>query len=565
MRIKLIGLNARFTHSCLALFYLRNELEKKLEDPQVEIIQSTINDSYYELLLKLAQGEPDYCFYSAYVWNSDIVVKLIRDQNRFLPNKCRAVVGGPQAEVVGRLVGDGGCSVVVGEIERVDRGFFKDLSIGELKAKYQMKRREINFDFPYRPSDFHDHLKNRHIYYETSRGCPYKCTYCLSSVQRSIFYKNIETVKSELSSFLTFNPGVVRFVDRTFNGNPQRALEIWKFLASQDCDTVFHFEISPDRFTEEMFAFLADLPNGKFQFEIGIQSTHVNTLKAVNRPMDVRKAGETITRLSDFENIHLHVDLILGLPHETKSTFLHSLKDVFSMRPHYIQMGLLKILPDTPISHQAADYQYRYSGVPPYAILSNSWMDHETLQYLYWYGECVERFLNNRYFVSFWQYLRRSSVDIVAFFAALVKDCHFKLFFQRAATQELMCLLILECVEGWKDKPLIFELLRYDWLRCGHRFLPECLKTDGGELGRTQKKELFQNLSRSILNGFTKEELSHSFRKGFFLEFSHETVSYLALSDKKIDKKGHHYLCFLSVRDKTLHNFVKVVYWNLSP
>lgn len=557
MYIKLIGLNARYTHSCLALFYVRNELDCHCDNIEVEIYQFTINDNYYELLLNLTRGKPTYLFFSTAIWNSDLVVKLITDLNFILP-ACRCVVGGPQAEVVGKLAGPGVCTVVTGEIERVDYSFYKDLSNLCPKDKYLSQRERKNFSSPYRPSDFTSHLQKRYVYYETSRGCPFSCTYCLSSAEKGVFYQDLEVVRDELRHIQSFNPGVVRFVDRTFNDNAKRALTIWQLLEEQDCDTKFHFEISPERFTEEMFTVLGSLAAGKFQFEIGIQSTNPETLAAVRRSMDTAEAHKTITRLRELENIHLHVDLILGLPYETRTTFLQSFRDVFEMRPHYIQMGLLKILPDTPICHTAAEFGYCYSAAPPYSVLSNRWMDHDTIQGLYWFCECVERFFNNRYFVSFWDYIHKQQHDIVSFFLDLLEKCHSKRFFQYAPTQELMCSLILDCVETWQEYDLIRELLQYDWLRCGHRFLPGKLQVTEVEQSRSIKKRLFHRLSRDGAESHSREELTHFFKKGFFLEFSTKTMGCLDFEKRE----GRDFLCFLPAREKTLQRFCRVVHFS---
>ncbi len=557
MHIKLIGLNARYTHSCLALFYVRNELGNHCDNVETEILQFTINDVYYELLLNLTKGEPDYYFFSAAIWNSDLVIKLIIDLQRCIPG-ASCVVGGPQAEVVGKIVGSDVCTVVTGEIERVDSKFFNDLSNNCLDGKYVSRKTRGEFSLPYCMEDFQSHLQNRHLYYETSRGCPFSCTYCLSSAEKGVFRKDLEHVKDELRYILSFKPGVVRFIDRTFNDIPERALAIWQFLLGQDCQTKFHFEISPERFTQEMFDMLAQLPVGKFQLEIGIQSTNQKTLSAVRRPMDTVEAHNTITRLRDIENIHLHVDLILGLPYETKLTFLQSFRDVFNMRPHYIQMGLLKILPNTSICHTSLEFEYSYSAAPPYSVLSNKWMDHDAMQSLYWFSECVERFLNNRYFVSLWDYLLKTAIDIVAFFLNLLEKCLEKQFFKLAATQELLCALILDCVEDWQDYPFICELLRYDWLRCGHRFLPGKLQVAEVSRSRSVKKRLFHQLSHHDTNSYTREELSSYFKKGFFQFFSKEVINYLGFANRS----GQDYLCFLPEREKKLHGFCKVVHFS---
>ncbi|MFN2354216.1 MAG: radical SAM protein [Desulfopila sp.] len=559
MNIVLVGLNARYTHSCLALFYLRNELTAHLGAIQPTILQCTINDPFYQLLLQLGEFRADCYFFSAAIWNSDLLVRLIEDLYKIRPH-CQIVVGGPQAEIVGEALNDGRVVLVTGEFEGVEQRFYADLRRRQLHGRYSCGRSGRDFSFPYHDSDFTTHLRNRHIYYESSRGCPFSCTYCLSASQGGVFHKDIETVIMELRQILRHNPRVVRFIDRTFNDNCERALAIWQFLAEQDCDTLFHFEISPDRFTEEMFTLLDQLPVGKFQFEIGIQSTSSATLEAIRRPMNVALAGTVIRRLRLLKNIHLHVDLILGLPREDRESFLQSFADVFAMEPHYIQMGLLKILPDTPICHTALEDGYSFSSSPPYSVLANRWMDHGVVQQLYWFGEAVERFVNTRYFVSLWRHFRQEQVDITKFFSNLVKICHENDFFQRAPTQEFLVAMLLKSLDSFSDssyidQDYIVELLRYDWLRCGHRYLPAGLEVDEAHSSKVVKRKLHGALQRSGRLGELDAETVYSLKKGFVLAFS----SVFLRKQGYADEAGDHYLCFTPQRETTLYRFNRVV------
>jgi hypothetical protein len=556
MQITLVAFNARYTQSCPALFHVRNELEIHCPEARLEFFQLTINDAYYETVLRITETQPDVIFFSAYIWNSGLVEKLICDLKVCLPG-CTHVVGGPQAAVVSGNLGTGACTVVTGAIEAVGLDFYQDLREGRLKSLYDGPFQQMRtFISPYRDSDFPRYLENRHVYYETSRGCPFSCTYCLSSAARGIIHKGLAQVEAELNLILAHRPAVLRFVDRTFNDRPERALAIWRFLVERQTGTLFHFEISPDRFSEKMFDFLGQVPPGMFQFEIGIQSTHPETLRAVRRPMDTEHAYEIVARLASSGNIHLHVDLILGLPYETKKSFLQSFAQVFSMGAHYIQMGLLKILPDTPICHSADEFGYQSCRQPPYAIVANRWMDHATLSDLYWFCECVERFLNNRFFVTLWQYLRRKSEDIAAFFLDLLAVCRTHSFFTLAATQELMCRMLLIVAAGRDDAELFPDLLRYDWLRCGHRFLPGCLR-DEEEEGQSvaSKKRLFSVLPERLEGAYESGEKSHLFKKGYFALFSERSMVEFGYTEQK----GSGYLCFLPERDQDLHGFNRVV------
>lgn len=558
MRLTLAAFNARYTHSCLGLFHVRNELESRCPGV-VDFLQLTVNDPYFETILRITATEPDVIFFSAVVWNSDLVERLIVDLTGSLP-ACRFVVGGPQADVVGKNLQLDNCTVVSGPIETVDDRFYQDLMASSLRPRYEgrfLPQKGYRFVSPYRDSDFDSHLRNRHVYYETSRGCPFSCTYCLSSTQQGILHKDLALVKKELEHILSHGPAVVRFVDRTFNDRPERALAIWKFLAERKAGTRYHFEISPDRFSVEMFDFLRRVPVGLFQFEIGIQSTNPQTLTAVKRPMDIEGALAVVAELASLGTVFLHVDLILGLPFETEKSFYDSFAAVFNTSAHYIQMGLLKLLPDTPIRRTAGDHGSRFCRRPPYSLLSNRWLDHQKLRALYWFCEGVERFVNTRYFVNLWAYLRRTGEDIARFFSELLAHCHSLSFFERAPTQELLTEMLVAFTAIRDDGLLIAELLRFDWLRCGHRFLPQCLMT-GGEMASfsAEKKRLFPLLPECLEGVYADGEKARFCKSGLFRVFSKQAMVELGYADG--GRSGC--LCFLPEKDSDLWKSNRVVY-----
>ncbi len=557
-KVKLVAINGRYTHSCLALFYIRNELDIHCPDLVSELYQFTINDNYYKMLLQLSDGEPDYIFFSAAIWNSSLIEKLILDLQRCLPG-CALVIGGPQAAVFdgdeyGSLV-----TTVTGAIESVEQHFYHDLQCHSLNKSYGrsfFSLRHQKFSYPYRGSDFINHLNNRHIYYETSRGCPFGCTYCLSASEKGLFHKDFDTVRRELKDILAYSPKIVRFIDRTFNDIPDRALQIWQLLAEIGGDTLFHFELAPDRITEQMFEFLENLECGKFQFEIGIQSTNLPTLDAINRRIEPNYAQKVVARLAQIGTVRLHVDLILGLPYETRETFAQSFRDVFSMGVHYIQMGLLKILPDTPIYHEAEKHGYVYCKEPPYSVLSNKWLGHSELSSLYWYSECVEKFMNNRYFVSLWNYLRKNDEDIFLFFEKLLCICLENDFFHRAATQELMVNQLVQLIENRKDAGVIVEILQYDWLRCGFRFLPESLAIFGNNAQPNYtRSQLYQVMPPELSGVYKKNNRNQFFRKSFFLRISAPTLSHLGLETKS----SAPCLCVLQDKEGGMYGYKKVI------
>jgi hypothetical protein len=525
----------------------------------------TINDSYYETLLRLSAGSPDFVFFSAAIWNSDRVEQLIHDLKSCRPD-CGVVVGGPQALVIRENPLLSHCTVVSGDMEAVGATFYRDLEKRSLAPSYGGRflqgggTQKNLLVSPYREDDFSAHLYNRCIYYESSRGCPFSCSYCLSSADLGVVHKELTLVKRELAHILDHQPATLRFVDRTFNDRPERALAIWQFLLERPGDTLFHFEINPVNFTEEIFAFLQTVPAGRFQFEIGVQSTHPPTLKAVRRSTVSQEALGTIKRLARIGSIHLHADLILGLPFETKESFAHSFADLFTTGAHYLQMGLLKLLPGTALSRDAASWQFVSCSRPPYAVVANQWLDHTTLQELYWLCECVEKFVNNRYFPSLWDYLRRKGEDIFCFFQELARVCQQENFFAMAATQELMGSLLCQHLAKRGDKCLLLELLRYDWLRCGHRFLPSFLQVERTEdQPQAVKTQAYQRLmvegNAGPLFCNDQESAKQLFRKGFFLRFSGVCLAELGL---RADGQSAA-LVFLPEREHTIHRLQKVV------
>ena len=553
MFYKLIALNARYVYSCLALFYVRYGLEENIPECQPDIVQFTINDPYYPTLRRIASEEPTALFFSVYIWNSSYIQRLVCDLVKLLPDT-PIILGGPQAGPLVQILQPHvcqRCTVVHGEIEGIEESFYRDLKEKKLQRAYDSKNK-ASFKLPYRQDDFAGPLQNRHIYYESSRGCPFGCTYCLSASENGVRHLKSSQVFDEIKSILQYSPKVIRFVDRTFNDHPERALEIWRFLVEQPGNTLFHFEMAPDRFTKEMFQFLKQVSPGRFQFEIGVQSTNPKTLEAINRKCDLKKLGSNIRKLTALDTIHLHLDLILGLPHESRESFVRSFADVFALEPHYIQMGLLKILPDTPISKSITEYGLVVCENPPYELLKNKWLDKSEFEDLFWFGECVEAFFNNRYFRSLWNYLCKAEKDIFLFFDLLLTLCREKRFFELAPTQELLSSLLFEATRERTDKELIRELLVFDWLRCGHRFLPGHLEQESPSI---QKKNLWKQMPQNLAGVYDYKTRDEFFKQGVFAQFSGQLLYEVEVS---LDGKGS-YVCFQPAGELTVFKHSRVL------
>ena len=539
MFFRLVALNCRYTHSCLALYCLRTVLLERFgSNCRIEIEERTINDPYYETLLAMTADRVAVLFFSVSIWNAAYVTRLIRDIRQILP-ELPIIVGGPQVSHGGGDQLAGFCTTVKGAAEGLGDDFFGDLAAGFLKPSYTAGL-PVSFPYPYRSEDFASTLVNRSIYYEASRGCPFSCSYCLSSVEKGMLVKDLATVQRELVALLDQKPKTLRFVDRTFNTRPERALAIWQFLLEQPGDTVFHFEMAPDRFTDEMFSFLQTVPPGRFRFEIGLQSTNPITLREIRRNMDLDLALSHIMRLAAMDRIHLHVDLILGLPHETETSYLASFDDVFALAPHYIQMGLLKLLPGTIMAAKREQYGMRACLEPPYELLASRWLDAAMLGRLYLFGECVEAMYNNRYFRTFWHCLNGQSTKASSFFMAILEIAELPEFAGRTKNQELLSTILHRFAEKRTDRELLVDLLRHDWLACGHRFLPDHLhRQEDRELRRMLSRRLPQNLPPY----YSYRGRDEFIKRSMFLRISNAARRHLGLPE---DEEGC--LCFLPER-----------------
>ncbi len=555
MIIQLIAVNCRYSHSCLALFYVRQQLERHLPKAQTRFRQFTINDPYYPTLLRISTPETTAFFFSVYIWNHAYLHRLLTDLHQLRP-QTPIVLGGPQALVLREAL-NFQPTVVDGEIEGVKASFYTDLREGRLQIDYQCTPGS-SFRSPYKRDDFCRQLKNRNIYYESSRGCPFSCSYCLSSVGRGVVNRDLQETRKELTAILRHQPQIIRFVDRTFNADGGRALAIWRFLSASHAEspaTSFHFEIAPGLFNEEMFEFLEGLPAGLFQFEIGIQSTNNETLKAVNRVMDLKKASTNIRRLTAMANIHLHIDLILGLPHDTRQTFGRSLNDVFALGPHYIQMGLLKVLPGTTIHRRRRQFGLMAAALPPYEILATKWLEDKELGRLFWLGECLEAFHNNRFFTTFFNYLRQIDEDILFFFSELSDFCQKRGFFQLANTQALLTETLVEFTARYPGTALIREVLLYDWLHAGGRRPPPCLQPVDMKGARDY---LWHHLPDEVEGLFTQRQRHAFFKKAIFQRFSVETLKLAGHNIKSSQPEA--YAAFLPVTTGLLkHQETRVI------
>ena len=414
-KVLLVAINAKYIHSNLAVYCLKKYAEKYSD--YIEIAEYTINQYTDYIFKDIYKRRPDVVLFSCYIWNIDYVSCIIRNLRKVMES-AEIWVGGPEVsysaedflkeytEVNGVMVGEG---------EKIFLKMMKRWieSVGELNNINGIVYRENNniitnphecimdlSDLPF-PYDNLNEFKNKIIYYESSRGCPYSCSYCLSSVDKKLRFRNLDLVKKELKIFINNNIQQVKFVDRTFNCNKSHAMEIWQFIKDNDNGvTNFHFEISADLIGENELELFKSMRPGLIQLEIGVQTTNSKTIREINRTMNLDKLKYVVEKINSFGNIHQHLDLIAGLPYEDYNSFIKSFNDVYAMHPEQLQLGFLKVLNGAEMQKSTEKYGLVYTSDPPYEVLSTKWLSFDDIIKLKNIEEMVELFHNSRQFTN---------------------------------------------------------------------------------------------------------------------------------------------------------------------
>ncbi len=412
MKLLLTTLNAKYIHTNLAIRYLKKSVENIIKD--IEIQEYTINHHNDYIISEIYKKQPDILCFSCYIWNIETILYITKNIKKIMPETI-IVLGGPEVSFETKELMESNDSidiVVIGEGEIVFKNLIDCLSKENDYSKISgiayrgkgdifINQKEKNPSLEEIPFPYDEELltKDKIVYYESSRGCPYNCQYCLSSADQGVRYLPIERVKNELKYLIDAEVKQIKFVDRTFNANKDFALEIMKFIIANNKEkTNFHFEVTADLLGEEMLTLLKEVPVGLFQFEIGVQSTNEETLKEIDRKMDFEKLKEKVNIISSYRNIHQHLDLIVGLPKEDYYTFRKSFEDVFSLRPEKLQIGFLKLLKGSGLRAKALEYNYVYLDTPPYEVLENDSLSYGEIIRLKGIEEMVEIYWNSRIF-----------------------------------------------------------------------------------------------------------------------------------------------------------------------
>lgn len=459
MKILLTAVNAKYIHSNLAVYSLSAYASKKFEErrkhgrmPHIEIAEYTINQPADKILADIYGRRPELLLFSCYIWNRKEIEQIAADMAKIRP-ELHIWLGGPEVsfdslETLDTLTGIKG--IIRGEGEEIFyrlaeayeeiydyKAAVRSSETGSIDSRLQhiegitfrkgdgsivMNKPCENLALSSVPFSCNgiDRFENRIVYYESSRGCPFGCSYCLSSIDKRLRFRDLELVKRELKYFLDMKVPQVKFIDRTFNCHHDRTKAIWTFIRDNDNGvTNFHFEIAGDLLDDEELQLIGTMRPGQIQLEIGVQSTNERTLREIDRPMDFVHLSSVVKNIRQKDNVHLHLDLIAGLPFEDYSSFRNSFEDVFSLRPHQLQLGFLKVLKGSPMEKRGEGYGLRATEFPPYEVLETNWMTYGELIRLKGIEEMVEVYYNSGQFSGTIELMVKGFDTAFDFFEAL--------------------------------------------------------------------------------------------------------------------------------------------------
>lgn len=493
MQVVLSAINSKYIHTGLGLRYVGEYA--KVQGHEVTLIEETINTPILAVLEKIMAVPAQVYGFSVHIWNKSFVFKLIRMLRKLRP-QAAIVIGGPEvafdAEKIFAELPQADY-IVQGDGELVFSELLQYLAGGGAVPKHIAYREgeQVNLNggitviddmsllpFPY--PDLEKMLaEHKIVYYECTRGCPFNCAYCLSGISRSVRKRPLELVLRDLDRFIAAGVPLVKFVDRTYNLDEKYFLPMMEHLAQADTNATFHFEIKADILSEQVMDFLATVPKGRFQLEIGIQSTHQPTLKAINRQDNWEKLSANVKRLLSFGNMHIHVDLIAGLPYEDLPTFAKSFDDVYGLGADMLQLGFLKVLPGTQMRRETEKHDLRYMDETPYEILATKYMPYEDMLYLKHLDNILDQTANSggfKYTVR--ALLRASGMTAFAFYRKLTQWWVKAGFYPQTHNAKGVAAILKQFIEEnyVEQQTELLEILRFDVFCEIPQWRPEWLK-----------------------------------------------------------------------------------------
>lgn len=530
-KIVLTAINSQYVHLNVAVRYLKKYVEKNSEI-KLDIYETNINNQLINIIKDLFEMQPDMIVFSTYIWNKEYVFSLSKELKKILPN-VKIALGGPEVSYEWEKTmreNEEIDYIFTGEGEKILLNFFT-LDISQVKGVVYRVNEEIKYNgieplienldiipFPYDEEELQDRTKI--FYYESSRGCPFNCSYCMSSIDKSVRYYSIERTKEDLKRFIDSPIKLLKFVDRTFNLSKEKYMAIWKFLLENYREGItFHFEINANIFDEETLDFLETVPKGYFQFEIGVQTIDVQAMKSIGRVNNLERLEHNIRRIS--RNIHLHLDLIAGLPYETYEKFRYSFDYVHSMKPEMIQLGFLKLLKGTKMYEEREKYNYKYFSKSPYEVFSNDFISFAEIVKLKNLEKVLDFYYNSEKFPESVQWLIENHYESAFSFYEDIADYFDKKGYLKVSHKEstLFTLLYEFYLEkNFKDREIFVEYLKYDYLMLGKTgFYPEWFKSEKD--GELYDEIIREGNYKSIREGHKNSELERFSYNIFTKEF----------------------------------------------
>ena len=480
-KILLVGINSQYVHTNISVRYLKKFIEANT-NLKPEIYETNINNQLINIIKDIYELEPEIVVFSTYIWNKEYVFDIIKELKKILPN-VKIAAGGPEVSYEWENImkeNENLDYIFTGEGEKILLNFFTK-EIEEVKGVVYRKNNKIMYNgveelitdldiipFPYDDSELQEYTKI--FYYESSRGCPFNCSYCMSSIDKTVRYYSIERTKKDLKRFIDSPIRLLKFVDRTFNLKKERYLEIWKFLLENYRKGItFHFEINANIFDDETLDFLEQIPKGYFQFEIGVQTIDPDAMKSIGRVNILDKLEYNVKRIN--KNIHLHLDLIAGLPYDTYEKFKKSFNYVYNLKPEMIQLGFLKLLKGTKMYDEIDKYNYKYFSKPPYEVFSNNFMSFADIIKLKNLEQVLDFYYNSEFFEKSVEWIIKNyyKSDSFSFFED-ISNYYKELVYLKINHKTISIFNYLYdffSYKNFENKDIFVEYLKYDYLKIG--------------------------------------------------------------------------------------------------
>ncbi len=529
MKFLLVAINAKYIHSNPAVYSLYAYSKDRYEQ-SMEIAEYTINQRTEDILAQLYERKPDAIGFSCYIWNWNVICELLDDLPKVLP-QADIWLGGPQVSfnapailerfpfIKGIMIGEGEATFreLMDKYDRQDRQHFSEVAGLCLRTGFTAERGITDLSrLPFLYNDT-ESFSNRILYYESSRGCPYRCSYCLSAIDKKLRLRDINIVKKELDFFLANKVKQVKFVDRTFNCVHEHAMDIWRYLHEHDNGiTNFHFEIAADIINDEELEMLGKLRAGQVQLEIGVQTVNEKTLAAINRRMDLERLEYVVSVIRRKHNVHQHLDLIAGLPYEDYQSFKKSFDRVYAMKPDQLQLGFLKVLSGAPIEQKTQEYGIAYTKQPPYEVLYTRWLSYEEVLRLKKVEEMVEQYYNSDQFANTLTFLEQAFDSPFDMYENLALFYEEKGYFTNNPSRAYRYEVLLEFADKYdgENRELYTQLLTYDlYLRENLKNRPAFCRALTDEKYKRFRHDFYREEERerrflSRLDGYDARQLS---------------------------------------------------------